>query len=135
MNNLFNIATHSGCFKTLLIALETSNLLELLQTPEAYTILAPTDEAFANIPNNMINAWMADIPKIKKIVRYHIILGDFRTDNFLKLSSVETMEGSSLTIDTSKGIKVNDAKVIKADIIAENGVIHIIDKVLIPAGL
>jgi uncharacterized surface protein with fasciclin (FAS1) repeats len=135
MDNLLNIATHAGCFKTLLIALETANLLELLQSPGAYTIFAPSDEAFAKISSTTINAWIADIPTIKKILRYHIILGDFSTENFLKLSSVETMEGSSLTIDTSNGIKVNDAKVIKADIIAENGVIHIIDKVLIPDGV
>lgn len=135
MDTLFNIATRSRCFNTLLIAIETANLLEILQTPGSYTILAPTDEAFAKISSNTINTWMADIPTITKIVRYHIILGNFKTENFLELSSVETIEGSTLTIDTSNGIKFNDAKAIKTDIIAENGVIHIIDKVLIPAGI
>jgi uncharacterized surface protein with fasciclin (FAS1) repeats len=92
MDTLFNIATRSRCFNTLLIALETAKLLEILQTPGDYTILAPTDEAFAKISANTINAWIADIPTINKIVRYHIILGNFRTENFLELGSVETMK-------------------------------------------
>ncbi|OCR00179.1 fasciclin [Oscillatoriales cyanobacterium USR001] len=135
MDNLLNIVTHAGCFKTLLMALETASLVELLQAPGSYTILAPTDEAFVNIPANLINAWMEEIPKIKKIIRYHIILGDIRANDFLKLNVVETLEGSTIAVNTSNGIKVNDAKVIKADIIAENGVVHIIDKVLIPEGI
>jgi len=133
MTDLVKTATNAGCFKTLLTVVEAAGLLELLQSPGPYTILAPTDEAFAQIPANTIASWMEDIPKLKQILAYHVMFGDVRTDNFAELSSAETVEGSVVGIDTSDGIKVNHAKVLKADILADNGTIHIIDAVLIPA--
>lgn len=132
MTNIIETATNAGCFKTLLTVIEAAGLLELLQGSGHYTVLAPTDEAFAKIPANTIASWMEDIPKLKQILAYHIIFGDVRTDNFLELTSAETVEGSPIGIDTLNGIKINDSKVLKADIIADNGVIHIIDSVLIP---
>ncbi|MDF0555489.1 fasciclin domain-containing protein [Kamptonema sp. UHCC 0994] len=132
MTNIIETATNSGCFKTLLTVIEAAGLLELLQGSGHYTVLAPTDEAFAKIPANTIASWMEDIPKLKQILAYHIIFGDVRTDNFLELTSAETVEGSPIAIDTLNGIKINDSKIIKADIITDNGVIHIIDTVLIP---
>lgn len=132
MTDLVETATNAGCFKTLLTVVEAAGLLDLLQSPGPYTVLAPTDEAFAQIPANTIASWMEDIPKLKQILAYHVMFGDVRTDNFAELRSAETVEGSVVGIDTSDGIKVNHAKVIKADILADNGTIHIIDAVLIP---
>ncbi len=133
MSDLLETAANAGHFKTLLTTVEAAGLLELLQSPGPYTLLAPTDEAFAKIPANTIASWMEDIPKLKKIISYHILFGDVRTDNFVELKSAETVEGSVVGIDTSDGITINDAQVLKADILTDNGVIHAIDQVLTPA--
>lgn len=133
MADIVETATNAGSFKTLVTVIEAAGLLDLLQSPGPYTVLAPTDEAFAKIPANTIASWREDIPKLKKILTYHILFGEVLTENLLELSSAETVEGSVVGIDTSDGIKVNEAKVITPDILADNGVIHIIDAVLIPA--
>ena len=133
MADIVETATNSGSFNTLLTVIEAAGLLELLQSPGPYTVLAPTDEAFAKIPTNTIANWLEDIPKLKKILTYHVLFGEVLTDNFAELNSAETVEGSVVGIDTSDGIKVNDAKVLTTNILADNGVIHIIDAVLMPA--
>ncbi len=133
MADIIETAANSGSFKTLLTVIEAAGLLELLQSPGPYTVLAPTDEAFAKIPTNTIASWLEDIPKLKKILTYHVMFGEVLTDNFAELSSAETVEGSVVGIDTSDGIKINDAKVLTPDILADNGVIHIIDTVLLPS--
>jgi len=133
MADIVETATNAGSFKTLVTVIEAAGLLDLLQSPGPYTVLAPTDEAFAKIPTNTIASWLEDIPKLKKILAYHILFGEVLTENLLELSSAETVEGSVVGIDTSDGIKVNDAKVLTSNILADNGVIHIIDAVLIPA--
>ncbi|MDP8933871.1 MAG: fasciclin domain-containing protein [Cyanobacteriota bacterium] len=133
MADIVETATNAGSFKTLVTVIEAAGLLDLLQSPGPYTVLAPTDEAFAKISANTIASWLEDIPKLKKILTYHILFGEVLTENLLELSSAETVEGSVVGIETSDGIKVNEAKVITPDILADNGVIHIIDAVLIPA--
>ena len=133
MADIVETATNADSFKTLVTVIEAAGLLDLLQSPGPYTVLAPTDEAFAKIPTNIIASWLEDIPKLKKILTYHILFGEVLTENLLELSSAETVEGSVVGIDTSDGIKVNDAKVLTPNILADNGVIHIIDAVLIPA--
>ena len=133
MADIVETATHAGSFKTLATVIEAAGLLDLLQSPGPYTVLAPTDEAFAKIPANTIASWLEDLPKLKKILTYHILFGEVLTENLLELSSAETVEGSVVGIDTSDGLQVNDAKVLTPDIIADNGVIHVIDTVLIPA--
>jgi uncharacterized surface protein with fasciclin (FAS1) repeats len=133
MADIVETAANSGSFKTLLTVIEAAGLLELLQSPGPYTVLAPTDEAFAKIPANTIASWLEDIPKLKKILTYHVLFGEVLTDNFVELNSAETVEGSVVGIDTFDGIKINDAKVLTPDILADNGVIHVIDTVLVPA--
>ncbi|MEG3880391.1 fasciclin domain-containing protein [Microcoleus sp. herbarium7] len=133
MADIVETATNAGSFKTLATVIEAAGLLDLLQIPGPYTVLAPTDEAFAKISANTIASWLKDVPKLKKILTYHILFGEVLTENLLELTSAETVEGSVVGIDTSDGIKVNDAKVLTPDIIADNGVIHVIDAVLIPA--
>lgn len=133
MPDLIDTAANANSFKTLLTVIEAAGLLDLLKSPGPYTVFAPTDDAFAKIPTNTIASWMEDIPKLKKILTYHVLFGDVRTDNLVELSSAETVEGSVVGIDTSDGFKVNDAKILKTDILTDNGVIHVIDAVLIPS--
>ncbi|MBD1831273.1 fasciclin domain-containing protein [Cyanobacteria bacterium FACHB-472] len=134
MADLLETAANAESFTTLLTAVEAAGLLDILKSPGPFTIFAPTDEAFAKIPSDTITSWMEDIPKLKKILTYHVLFGDVRTDNLVELDSAETVEGGVVGIDKiDGGFKVNDAKVLQADILADNGVIHVIDGILMPA--
>jgi uncharacterized surface protein with fasciclin (FAS1) repeats len=134
MANLVETAKNAGSFTTLLKAVEAAGLLEILQSPGPYTLFAPTDAAFAKLPDHMLAAWLDDPHKLKQILTYHVVFGDVRTDNFVEIDSAETFEGGIVGIEsTEQGFKVNDAKILQTDILTDNGVIHIIDTVLIPA--
>jgi uncharacterized surface protein with fasciclin (FAS1) repeats len=133
MADLVQTATEAGSFKTLLTAVEAAGLVETLQSPGPLTVLAPTDEAFANLPQGTIDTLLQDIPKLKKILTYHVLFGDVRSDDLIEIEEAPTFEGSVVAVESKNGIKVNDAKVLKTDILTDNGVIHVIDKVLIPA--
>ncbi|MCV3215025.1 fasciclin domain-containing protein [Plectonema radiosum NIES-515] len=135
MANLVETAVKAGNFNTLLKAVKATKLdEEILNTPGSYTVFAPTDEAFAKLPEGTIEALLQDIPKLKKIVAYHVSFGDVRSDDLAQIDEAETVEGSVLAIESADGkIKVNDANVLKTDILTDNGVIHVIDQVLMPA--
>jgi len=133
MPNLVETAINAGSFNTLVKAVEAANLVDTLKSPGPYTIFAPIDEAFAKLPEGTLDTLLQDIPKLKKILTYHVVSGDVRSDNLVELKEVPTMEGSVLAIDTSSGYKVNQAIIVKPDILADNGVIHVIDSILMPA--
>ncbi|MBD0302130.1 MAG: fasciclin domain-containing protein [Tolypothrix sp. T3-bin4] len=135
MANLLETAVKAGNFNTLIKAVKATKLdEEILNTPGSYTVFAPTDEAFAKLPEGTLDALLQDIPKLKKIVAYHLAFGDVRSDDLAQLEEAETVEGSVLAIESAEGkIKVNDANVLKTDILTDNGVIHVIDQVLMPA--
>ncbi|MBW4573232.1 fasciclin domain-containing protein [Hassallia byssoidea VB512170] len=135
MANLVETAVQAGNFNTLLKAVKATKLdEEILNTPGSYTVFAPTDEAFAKLPEGTLDALLQDIPKLKKIVAYHVSFGDVRSDDLAQIEEAETVEGSVLAIESADGkIKVNDANVLKMDILTDNGVIHVIDQVLMPA--
>ncbi|HEY9692334.1 MAG TPA: fasciclin domain-containing protein [Oculatellaceae cyanobacterium] len=136
MPNLVDTAANAGSFNTLVTAIEAAGLLEILTSPGPYTVLAPTDEAFAKIPVDTLSGWLQDIPKLKKILTFHVLFGDVRTDNFVELDSAETFEGGIIGIERAdNGFEINGAKVLQTDILADNGVIHTIDTVLIPTFL
>jgi uncharacterized surface protein with fasciclin (FAS1) repeats len=134
MANLLETAVKAGNFNTLLKAVKATKLdEEILNTPGSYTLFAPTDEAFAKLPKGTIEALLQDIPKLKKIVAYHVSFGDVRSDDLAQIDEAPTVEGSVLAIESADGkIKVNDANVVKTDILTDNGVIHVIDQVLMP---
>lgn len=133
MADLVDTATNSGSFKTLMTAVEAAGLLDILKSPGPYTIFAPTDEAFAKIPANTIAAWLDNIPKLQRILTYHVVPGDVRSDDLVQIDEAPTVEGSVVAIENADGVCVNDAKVLQQDILADNGVIHAIDTVLMPA--
>jgi uncharacterized surface protein with fasciclin (FAS1) repeats len=134
MADIIETAANAGSFKTLVTAVEAAGLLDILKSPGPYTVLAPTDEAFAKIPSDTIASWLQDTHKLKQILTYHVLFGDVRTDNLVELESAETVEGGIVGIDkTADGFIVNGAKVLQTDILADNGVIHVIDTVLIPS--
>ncbi len=132
MADLVETAVNAGTFNTLIKAVEAADLVKILKGPGPYTVFAPTDQAFANLPEGTLDSLLQDIPKLKRIVTYHVVFGDVRAEDLLQIEEAETFEGSIVAIDSSDGIKVNDAKVMKTDILTDNGVIHVIDTVLIP---
>ena len=133
MADLVETAVNAGTFNTLLKAAEAAQLVEILKSPGPYTVFAPTDEAFAKLPEGTLDSLLQNIPKLKKIVTYHVAFGDVRAEDLMEIEEAETVEGSIIAIDSSDGIKLNEAKVVKPDILADNGVIHVIDTVLMPA--
>lgn len=133
MADIVETAINAGSFNTLVKAVEAAGLVDILKSPGPYTVFAPTDEAFARLPEGTLDSLLEDIPKLKKILTYHVLFGDVRTDNLLELEEAETVEGSVVAIDTSNGYKVNQAIVVTPDILADNGVIHVIDSILMPA--
>lgn len=130
--DIVDTAVAAGDFKTLAKALQAAGLVDTLKGAGPFTVFAPTDEAFAKLPAGTLDALLKDKAKLTKVLTYHVVPGKVTSADVVKLTSAKTVEGQSLPIDTSSGVKVGGAKVVKADVMASNGVIHVIDSVLIP---
>ena len=133
MADIVETAINSGLFNTLVKAVEAADLVDLLKAEGPYTVFAPVDAAFERMPEGALDELLQDIPKLKKILAYHVVPGDVRSDNLLEIDEAPTVEGSVLVIDSSNGYKVNQALVLQPDILADNGVIHAIDSIVMPA--
>jgi len=130
--DIVDTAKAAGSFNTLIVAIQAAGLTETLQGKGPYTVFAPTDEAFAKLPPGTVDALLKDKEKLSKILTYHVVAGEVMAKD-VKPGKVTTVEGQKINITKgSSGVKVNDAKVIQTDVIATNGVIHVIDTVLIP---
>ena len=132
MPNIVEIAVAAGTFKTLVQAVQAAALVETLSSQGPFTVFAPDDNAFAKLPAGTVESLINDIPKLKDILTYHVVAGKVMSADIAGLTSAKTVQGKELSINTKEGVKVNEAQVIKADIEADNGVIHVIDSVLIP---
>jgi len=138
MSNTLNIvetAINAGNFTTLVAALTAGELVETLKGEGPFTVFAPTDEAFARVPAATLTDLLKpeNKEKLQAILTYHVVSGKVSAADAAKLTSAKTVNGQELTIDASSGVKINDAKVVTPDVEATNGVIHIIDAVLMPA--
>jgi uncharacterized surface protein with fasciclin (FAS1) repeats len=134
MANILETATESGDLTTLLKAIKATELEDTLNSEGSFTIVAPTDAAFAKLPPADVDALFANLPKLKRIVLYHAVMGDVRSDDLAEIDEAPTVEGSVIAIKRAGGkIHINDALVTQMDILADNGVIHKIDTVLMPA--
>ena len=109
-----------------------AGLVETLKGKGPYTVFAPTDEAFAKIPAEDLNALLKDKEALTKILTYHVVSGKVMASDVVTLKSAPSVEGQSIAITTDNGVMVDDANVIKTDIVASNGVIHVIDTVIMP---
>ena len=131
--DIVTIAVDAGNFKTLATALNETGLVEALQGDGPFTVFAPTDDAFAKLPEGTIESLLKDKEALTKILLYHVVSGKVTSKEVVKLKKAETLEGEYITIKTSDdGVMINDSNVIGADIMASNGVIHVIDTVLLP---
>jgi uncharacterized surface protein with fasciclin (FAS1) repeats len=132
MPNIVETAISAGSFKTLVQAVQAADLVETLSGKGPFTLFAPDDNAFAKLPAGTVESLLKDIRKLKDILTYHVVAGKVMAADVSGLTSAKTVQGKEVSIDTKDGVKVNGAKVIQADIEADNGVIHVIDTVLIP---
>jgi len=136
MHDIIDTAVSAGNFKTLAAALTAANLVDTLKGAGPFTVFAPTDEAFAKLPAGTVESLLKDIPKLTAILTYHVVAGKVMAADVMKMGgkSATTVNGASLSISTKDGVKLNGAStVVKTDIECTNGVIHVIDSVLLPA--
>jgi uncharacterized surface protein with fasciclin (FAS1) repeats len=129
--DIVETAVAAGSFKTLATALQAAGLVETLKGKGPFTVFAPTDEAFAKIPKADLDALLKDKAKLTAVLTYHVVPGTVMAKD-VKAGKVKTVQGGELTIATTGGVTVNNAKVIKTDVTASNGVIHVIDTVVLP---
>jgi uncharacterized surface protein with fasciclin (FAS1) repeats len=132
MKNIVETAIEAGQFNTLVAAVKAAGLVETLSGKGPFTVFAPNDAAFAKIPKATLDGLLKDKAKLTAVLTYHVVSGKVMAKDVMKMKSAKTLQGGSLTIDTSDGLKVDGAKVIQADIEVSNGVCHVIDTVLMP---
>ena len=130
--DIVDTAVGAGQFNTLARALAAAGLVDTLKGSGPFTVFAPTDEAFAKIPADQLNALLADKAALTKVLTYHVVPGNIPASQ-VRSGPVKTVQGQALEVKASSaGVRVNDARVVKADVLATNGVIHVIDKVVMP---
>ncbi|MEX0961084.1 MAG: fasciclin domain-containing protein [Burkholderiales bacterium] len=129
--DIVDTAVSAGTFNTLATALTAAGLVETLKGPGPFTVFAPTDAAFAKLPPEQLKALLADKAKLTAVLTYHVVPGVVMSKD-VKPGMVKTVQGSAITVTTKGGVKVNDAKITAVDIVADNGVIHVIDTVIVP---
>ena len=129
--DIVDTAVAAGSFKTLATALKAAGLIETLKGPGPFTVFAPTDAALAKIPPDQLQALLKDKAKLSAVLTYHVVPGMVMAKD-VKAGMVKTVQGSSLTVSTMGGVKVDNANVTAVDIAADNGVIHVIDSVVLP---
>jgi transforming growth factor-beta-induced protein len=134
MNDIVQTAVAAGPFKTLVAAVQAAGLVETLKGAGPFTVFAPTDDAFGKLPEDVV----ADLlkpenqAKLRSVLTYHVVAGKVLASDVVKLKTAKTVQGQELTIDTNDGVKIDGANVVQTDIACSNGVIHIIDTVVLP---
>lgn len=130
---IVDVAVEAGNFTTLVAAVKAAGLVETLSGAGPFTVFAPTDEAFAKLPAGTVEGLLKDKEKLTKILTYHVVAGKVMAKDVAGMTSAKTVEGSEVTVKAENGVvMINDATVTSADIEASNGVIHVIDTVLMP---
>ena len=135
MATIVETAVAAGSFNTLVAAVKAAGLVETLSGPGPFTVFAPTDAAFAKVPADTIQALLKPEAKdqLVRVLTYHVVPGKVMAADVIQLTSAKTVQGQSVTIDTTDGVKIDDANVVSTDIVCDNGVIHVIDAVILPS--
>jgi uncharacterized surface protein with fasciclin (FAS1) repeats len=130
---IVDIAVADGRFTTLVAAFQAAELVETLSGDGPFTVFAPTDDAFAKLPEGTVEGLLEDIPALTDILLYHVVSGEVLAEDVVMLEEAETLSGESVSIRVEDGnVYINDSMVVITDIMADNGVIHVIDTVLLP---
>lgn len=131
--DIVETAVSAGGFTTLVAAVQAAGLVETLKGKGPFTVFAPTDEAFKKLPAGTVEALLKDKAKLTAILTYHVVAGEVKAADVVKLTEAKTVNGQSVKITSGKdGVMVDNAKVVTTDITASNGVIHVIDAVILP---
>ena len=131
--DIVDTAAAAEGFKTLVTAVKAGDLVDVLKGKGPFTVFAPTDKAFAKVPKEQLRALLKDKKKLQSVLTYHVVPGKLMAADVVKLKSAKTVQGKPVTITVAKDtVKINDSKVIKTDIVCSNGVIHVIDTVILP---
>ncbi len=131
MADIVDIAVGGENFKTLVAAVKAANLVDTLKSPGPFTVFAPTDEAFAALPPGTITTLLQNIPQLARILTYHVVSGKLMKSDLEKVDSVTSIEGSPIPLDFREDFEVKNATVLAPDIEADNGVIHVINRVIL----
>jgi len=130
--DIVDTAVAAGSFNTLVAAVKAAGLVDTLKGKGPFTVFAPTDEAFAKIPKAQLDALIADKAALTKVLTYHVVGAKVMAAD-VKAGAVKTVQGGSFNVSVAKGVvSVDKSKVVKTDIVASNGVIHVIDTVMMP---
>ncbi|MCA8985551.1 MAG: fasciclin domain-containing protein [Planctomycetaceae bacterium] len=132
--DIIETAVAAKSFQTLAAALTAGGLIDALKSEGPFTVFAPTDEAFAKLPAGTVESLLKpeNKEKLVAILKYHVVSGKVTSEQVAKRHEVTTLNGQDLKISAGKGVRINNANVVRADIMASNGVIHVIDEVLLP---
>ena len=130
--DIVDTAVGAGSFETLVAAVQAAGLVDTLKGDGPFTVFAPTDEAFAALPEGTVEGLLADTDALTKVLTYHVVAGKVMSTDLSNNMMAGTVNGAEITIMTEGGVMVNDANVVAADIEATNGVIHVIDAVILP---
>jgi uncharacterized surface protein with fasciclin (FAS1) repeats len=131
--DILDTAVAAGSFTTLVKAIQAAGLVDTLKGAGPFTVFAPSDEAFAKLPPGTLEGLLKDKAKLASVLTYHVVPGKVTAADVVKLGTAKTVQGQMIQIDAKDGVRVNDAKVVKTDIEASNGIIHVIDTVILPS--
>ena len=131
MPNIVEIAVGNDNFTTLVAAVQAAGLVDALQSPGPFTVFAPVDAAFNNLPPGTVHTLVQNPPQLARILKFHVVSGKYTQADLAKLGSVTSLEGSLIPINCDRGFEVKNSTVIMADIEADNGIIHVIDRVIL----
>ena len=132
-NDIVDTAVAAGSFNTLVTAVKAADLVEVLKGDGPFTVFAPTDEAFAKLPKGALEALLADKEKLRAVLLYHVVKGNVKAGDVVKLTEATSVQGDTIAIAVKDGkVSVDNANVVKTDVEASNGVIHVIDSVILP---
>jgi uncharacterized surface protein with fasciclin (FAS1) repeats len=132
MNTIVETAVNAGNFKTLVAAVQAAGLVDTLNGEGPFTVFAPSDDAFAKLPAGTVEGLLANPEELKKVLTYHVVAGKVMSGDVVTMTSATTVQGGTVAIDASNGVKINESMVVTPDIECSNGVIHVIDSVLMP---
>jgi len=134
MADIVDLAVGAGMFKTLVAAVQIAGLVDALKSPGPFTVFAPNDDAFAKLPPGTVESLVKSPHQLGRILTYHVVVGKYSQADLANTKSLPSLEGSPIRIDCSEGFEVKNATVIAANIEADNGIIHVIDRVILMGG-
>lgn len=132
LHDIVDTAVAAGSFGTLVTAVKAAGLVDLLKSEGPFTVFAPTDAAFAKVPAETLKNLLANKEQLTAVLTYHVVPGKVMAADVVKLTSATTAQGQNVTINATDGVMINEAKVVTTDVECTNGVIHIIDSVIMP---